>query len=198
MNFSDLYRYAEQLDRSPVGFDFLRGKVIAHHDQIGRVDVLAVNYPQPTGQAYFRHGEPDRTSAYDEEFEVAEIVICDTLQGEEAELRFALTKELMHVFDNDEERVNTREKFITLIHEIQNGPLPTHASLMYQSDLMTRWMALLVLCPKRFRDMHIADFRASKLAPFDIAAMFEIPEWTVPYIMDDYYDTVHAEFVGKR
>lgn len=195
MNFTELYRFAEGLDQPPVGFDFLRAKVNAHHKTIGRVDVFAVTFQKPNGQAHFRHAEPDRTSAYEDEFEVAEIRFCEVLQADEVEFRFALTKELMHVFDTPDEVVDTREKFKILIHEIQNSPLPQDASLMYQSDLMTRWMAILVLCPKRFRDMHLDDYRAGRLADFDIAEMFKIPEWTVKWVMDDYYDVVHRRFV---
>lgn len=196
MNFVDLYRIAEALDQPPVGFDYLRRQVVAYHKEVGRVDVYATTYPVPNRQAHFRYGESDRSSAYDEEFLVAEIRFCETLSDDEAEYRFALTKELMHVFDKPEEVVDTREKFIALLMEIQNEPLAKHASPMYRSEVNTRWMALLVLCPKRFRDQYVERYRAGDLANFDIAATFGIPEWTVPHVMSDYYQVVYETFVN--
>lgn len=196
MLFVDLYRRAEALPAPPVGFDFLRDLVVAHHADVGEVRVYATTYQPPNGQAHYKLGEPDRSSGYGEEYQVAEIRYCETLEVDDAEWRFALTKELMHVFDSEEERVDTPEKFRRLLHEIQNEPLERHQSKMYQSELNTRWMALLVLCPKPFRDLYVADYRANKIADFDIAAIFEIPEWAAESLMDDYYDVVYETFVN--
>jgi hypothetical protein len=192
MIFSDLYYAAEASGQVPVGFDFLRAKVAIDHQEIQRVDVFAITYQNPTRQAHWRLGA-DRTSPYDDEFVIAEIRHCEALADDEADLRFALTKELMHAFDTPEERVDTAEKFRQLLHEIQNRPL--NASAMYQSEINTRWMALLVLCPKTFRDPLVADYKAGKLADFDIAAKFRVPEWVVPSVMDDYYVEVHRLLV---
>lgn len=196
MIFAELYRRAEALPAPPVGFDFLRGLVTAHHSDIGEVRVYATTYTPPNGQAHYRLGEADRTSGYGQEYQVAEIRYCESLDDDGRELRFALTKELMHVFDTAEERVDTPDKFRRLLHEIQNEPLGRHQSEMYRSELNTRWMALLVLCPKVFRDQYVADYRAGRIADFDIAERFEIPEWTAEALMDDYYDQVYEAFVN--
>ncbi|WP_315826079.1 hypothetical protein [Bradyrhizobium sp. SZCCHNG3015] len=195
MIFADLYNYAESLPKPPVGFEFLRKTVVAHHPTIGRVDVYAVEYPAPNNQAHFRHGDRDRTSPYDDDFEVAEIIYCHALEADIRERRYALTKELMHIFDGPEARVDTKEKFSTLLREIQNRPLPEDASAMFLSELDTRWMAALILCPKRFRDQYLDAYRNKELAIYDIAEIFEIPEWVVPFVMDDYYDRAYQKLI---
>lgn len=195
MLFSQLYAYAESLPAPPVGFDFLRGQVKAHHSSIGRVDVFSVEYPVPNHQAHFRLGDRERTSPYDDEFDVAEIIYCHALATDAREMRYALTKELMHIFDGPTARVDTPEKFQQLLREIQNKPLPADASDMLLSELDTRWMAALILCPKKFRDQYVADHKSKKLQDFDIAEIFDIPEWVIPFVMDDYYDTAFKKLL---
>jgi hypothetical protein len=192
MLFRDLYQIAEAVERPYVRFEALRAAVNGLHDGIGRVDVISVEYPEPNHQAFYRLAENDRTTPYEEEFTVAEIVYCDGLNHHPRDRRYALTKELMHVFDTEEQRADTRVKFISLMKEIQNKPMPRHESQMFKSELDTRWMAALVLCPKIFRDQYVAPFRAQEIAAFDIAEIFRIPEWVIPFIMDDYYDVAHA------
>lgn len=197
MRFRILYEIAEALKGPPIGFDYLRQQIIDHHAEIGRVDVFSVDYPQPNGQAHYRLGETDRTSAYEEEFLVAEIRHCHTLAADQNEYRYSLTKELMHVFDPPNARVDSREKFVQLLRDIQNKPLPEHVSPMFASELDARWMACLVLCPKKFRDVFLADYRAKRIQNVDIAETFLIPEWVVPFIMDDYYETAHGIFLNR-
>ena len=101
----------------------------------------------------------------------------------------------MHVFDTEDERTNTKEKFKTLLREIQNKPLPEHASPMYLADLNTRWKAVMVLCPKKYRDECRAKYLLGKMEDSEIAEKFRVPEWIVPFVMDEYYDTVYDSFM---
>lgn len=196
MNFSDLYNIANSVDAPYIKFELLRDAVNAHHAGIGRVDVIYIQYPTPNQQAFYRLAESDRTSPYDEEFTVAEIVCCEALKEHPRSRRYAVTKELMHVFDTPEQMANTKDRFISLLKEIQNKPMPQHESDMFRSELDTRWMAALVLCPKKFRDQYVEQFKAQKLATFDIAEIFHIPEWIVPFVMDDYYEVAYETLVN--
>lgn len=196
MLFKDLYKIAEGAAKPFVSFEALRKAVNAMHPGIGRVDVIAVEYPKPNNQAFYRLAGSDRSSAYDEEFTVAEIIYCDHLDHHPSERRYALTKELMHVFDTDEQRADSREKFVALMREIQNRPMPQHESAMFKSEVDTRWMAVLVLCPKSFRDQYLEAYRKGQIAAFDIAEIFRIPEWVVPFAMDEYYDVAHATLLA--
>lgn len=195
MLFREFYNYVKDLKGPYVPFEELRKIVNAHHHGIGRVDVIYVQHPEPNRQAFYRLADNERSSPHEEEFTVAEIVCCDGLKEDLRERRFACTKELMHVFDTGEQRADSREKFITLMREIQNKPMPQHESPMFRSELDTRWMAAIALCPKHLRDLYVDDYKKKNLADFDIAEIFRIPEWVVPFVMDDYYEVAYSSLV---
>jgi hypothetical protein len=196
--FKDLYRLIEkEVKDPPVRFEQLRSIINHGHSGVGEIKVYAIKYPVPNHQAHYIMTGVDRTSGYDEEFTTAEIRYCEELDKEPKERRFALTKELMHVFDNESEMTNTREKFIRLVSEIQNQPLPEHASSMYNSEIGTKWMALIVLCPKQIRLRYLEDYRQRKIAGFEIAEKLQVPEDVIQYLMDDYYDTVFDTLMKK-
>lgn len=194
MLFPDLYEHAAAYEGPFVPFELLRGKVNAYHKTVGRVDVRLVQFDPPNRQAFYWLADHDRDSAYEEEYSVAEIIGCDTLREHPRDRRYAFTKELMHVFDNEEQRAGTPEEFRELLTEIQNRPLPQHASPMMKSELDTRWMAALCLCPKHRRDALLPRY-PENLASFEIAEELRIPEWVVPFIMDDYYETAYTSLV---
>lgn len=198
MFFRDLYAAVEkELDEPPVLFDRLVHLINTRHAGVGEIRVWAVQYPVPIRQAHYRLIGTDRSSAYDEEFELAEIIYCEELDQHPRERRFALTKELMHVFDTADERVDTRDKFIQFVKEVQNQPLASQRSARFNSELDTRWMAAIILCPKHLRDRFLQDYRSQALQPYEIAEAFRVPEWVIPFVMDDYYDQAFELMMAK-
>lgn len=199
MLFRDLYYIAESVEKPYIRFGMLRDSINAHHPKVGRVDLRRVVYPTPTHSAYYQLADTDRDSPYEEEYTVAEIVFCSGLDADQRERRYALTKELMHAFDTAEEEAGTRERFIQLMRDVQNRPLPKHASPMYQSELDTRWMAALVLCPRKFRAEYVTGSAATPVVVAEFAAKFLIPEWVSSFVLDDYYDIAFETLVeGKN
>ena len=196
MLFRDFYHHVAKFDAQFVRFESLRHIVNAFHPGIGRVDVIYIQHQEPNRQAFYRLADNDRSSPHDEEFAVAEIVCCEDLRQHPLERRYACTKELMHVFDSAEQRADSREKFITLMREIQNKPMLRHESPMFRSELDTRWMAAIALCPRHLREPYVEPYKSKNIADFDIAEIFRIPEWVAPFVMDDYYDTAFADLVG--
>lgn len=199
MFFRDLYELiAQEVMEPPVRFERLRALINNHHSGVGEIKVWAIKYPEPNHQAHYILLGSDRTSAYDEEFDIAEIRYCEELDKHPHDRRFALTKELMHVFDSDDEKTDTREKFVRLAREIQNQPLNEHASAMYHSELGTKWMALVILCPMHIRNKYLVGYKKKEIEGFEIAEKLRLPEWVIPYLMDDYYDEVFETLMKKR
>jgi len=196
MLFRDFYKHIEQIEAPHVRFEALRTIINAHHSEIGRVDVIFVQHGEPNRQAFYRLAGSDRSSPYDDPFNVAEIVCCEGLREHPRERRYACTKELMHVFDTGDQLAGSRDRFIELMREIQNRPMPGDESAMYRSELDTRWMAAIALCPRHLRAEYIEPYQNKALANFDIAETFRIPEWVVPFVMDDYYDAAFTRLVG--
>lgn len=195
MLFRDLYKIVEGMGLFPVHFDFLKQEVIAHH--VGGVEDVAlypIKYDPPNGEAYIRL-EDEREAQYSDEFLVASVLFCESLRADLPRMRFVLTKELMHVFDDEEEKAGTADRFRKLLSDIQNKPLTKHASKMYLSEMECQWKAVLLLCPKVKRDTLMDDYVAKRLADFDIAQIFAIPEWLVSAVMHPYYDQVYNTLV---
>lgn len=189
MRFRDFYNHIVQRSTEPpVRFELLRAIINEHHAGVGEIKIYPIRYVEPNHQAHFVMTGVDRSSPYDDEFITAEIRYCEALNEDRAELRFSLTKELMHVFDADDERTDTREKFVRLLREIQNEPLPEHASAMFKAELRTKWMALIALCPKPIRDKFYSAYQAKTIESFEVAEALRLPEWVIPYLMDEYYE----------
>lgn len=195
MRYHELYAKVEALGHAPVLFNFLRDQIEAS-GEITEVKLFAIQFELSTGEAYYRL-EDDRTSGYDEAIYYCIINFCNSLIERPREYRFALTKELMHVFDTEDEQITTREQVIAFFTEIQNRPLQQHATPAYKSELDTQWKALLMLCPKNVRDQLVEDYRSGHIGDADIAQQFEIPEYLIQALMDEYYDEVYETLIVK-
>lgn len=186
MEFKDLYQLvvAEQRD-VPVGFEFLRVAIDRGVADVEEIKVWRQVYNPAKREAHFMLFD-DRTSAYNGEYLVADISYCAALENDPPELLFALTKELMHVFDPPETRIDTREKFIQFLKDLQNAPFDRpHAAL--DSENRARWMAILVLCPKPLRDNIAAEIAAGQALKSEVAQRLGLPEQIIEVLLDEYY-----------
>lgn len=186
MQFKDLYELveAQKLDK-PVGFEFLRDAIVADAD-VEEIHVWRLVYNPPKREAHFKLVD-DRTSAYNGEYLVADITYCADLENDPAELFFALCKELMHVFDPPETWINTREKFVQFLRDLQNMPVDGGVAGI-QSEYRARWMAIVVLCPKTLRDNLVAEINEGRVLELEAAQRLGLPPWMIDVLMDDYYD----------
>lgn len=187
MIFKELYQEVEAAGSKPAAFEFLRAKVVAGVSWLEEVNIWRLTHKPPTGEARYTVFD-DRSSAYNDEYLVADISYCSSFENDPPELWFALTKELMHVFDERDTWVDTREKFIKFLKDLQNTPFDTKNGSVH-SEHMARWMAILVLCPRAMRET-IKDQLAAKekLLP-EVAEAFGLPEWLISIAIDDYYET---------
>ncbi|MEN3749934.1 hypothetical protein TPR58_22365 [Sphingomonas sp. HF-S3] len=187
MQFKQFYELVlgKTLDK-PLGFEFLREAIDGGLNDVQEVKVWRQTYHPPKREAHFMLFD-DRTSAYDGEFLVADISYCSALDHDPAELLFALTKELMHVFDPVETRIDSREKFVKFLKDLQNAPLDK-PNLAIDAENRARWMAILVLCPKPLRDSIAAEIAEGRAIRPEVAQRFGLPDWLIEVALDDYYD----------
>jgi len=108
--------------------------------------------------------------------------------------RFVSCKEMMHIFDGPDEIVDTKEKFIKLLEEIESRPLDRSA--IFGSEFRAEWMALLVLCPKPERDAFKARLMADEIGRYDVAWHFRIPEDFVVALMSEHYDFAYERLIS--
>jgi len=197
MSFLHLYKFAEQLaaqapaGQAPVAVAAIRQWII----DAGIANDIAIN-----------------AVAIDRDMSPGHVIVRDLREGrhEDADLRadvrifkglntcwarFVTCKEMMHLFDSAEEAVSDRDKFFTLMDEIDAPPPPAGQSPMLSSEYFAEWMALLLLAPKPLRDEYKRKLGAGEITPYDVAWKFRIPQSVVRSLMSDRYDQAYKELV---
>ncbi len=195
MRFADLYNHAASLAGPVVRVQHdLAPYIKLHHGAVGEVNFWEVDLdPEISfGHLVFEY---DRSSAYGEEYAIANIRFCEGLNR--CWRRFVACKELMHVFDRDDERVTSRERFLQLMHELETRPLYGDMSRMLTSEHEAMWKALTVLCPKPRRDEFMQRWTEKSIGAYDIAVHFLIPADCVSALMGPYYDDVLAKLLSE-
>jgi Zn-dependent peptidase ImmA (M78 family) len=186
MRFSDLYEYSNSLPEPTVSVRELANRIRSSHQHVGEINFYPVDLDEDVSLGHIVY-ERDRSSPYEGEFTVANIRFSRQLNR--CWRRFVCCKELMHLFDSDDERTNTRAKFVQLMNELETPPLAGDMSPMLSSEYEAEWMALTVLCPARLRDAYRDAFHSGELPAYEVAAAFRVPEAYVPALMSDYYKT---------
>lgn len=187
MEFADLYRFAAELPGPEVSLKELAKQVQAFHPVIGAVEFWAVDLDQSISLGHMVY-DKDRDSPYADEFTVASIRLDRRLNR--CWRRFVGCKELMHVFDSPAARADNREKFVTLLRELERKPLIQDMSPMAISEANAYWMAIVVLCPEHIRNKMKQELDTHRMTAFEVATRLRIPEKYIPAIMSEYYDRV--------
>lgn len=198
MSFLHLYKFAEQLasqapaGQAPVAVVRLRQWIVDANiaSQIV-VNAVAINKDLSPGHVIVRDF---RESMHDDADLRADVRIFRGLNTCWA--RFVTCKEMMHLFDSPEEAVSDRDKFFTLMDEIDTPPPPTGQSPMLSSEYFAEWMALLLLVPKPLRDEYKKKLLADEITPYDVAWKFRIPQSVVRSLMSDRYDQAYKILVA--
>jgi hypothetical protein len=184
MNFADLYRFSNSLGGQYTRVEDLQKHVVRTHPAVHEVEFWACTLDSTISRGHMILCL-DRSSPYDDEYIVASIRYDRELENDWR--RFVCCKELMHVFDISRERVDDREKFLKLMEELENAPLPAERSPMYDSERNAEWMAVLAICPQRLRDHYLGELNSGRMNPEAIAAALRIPEILIKSIMSDRY-----------
>jgi len=102
--------------------------------------------------------------------------------------RFILTKELMHVFDEENEKTDTPEK---LDHQINQFGDPTAAvTPQYNAELKALWRALGVLCTVEKRAAYKSQLIEQTISFEVVAAALRLPVLAVRLLMRDDFETL--------
>ena len=181
MTFARLYEYAASLGSYPViieGVIDVKAKELSAQDELWYVPVdldLAVSYghiKQYRIPNVVYDGDPTWVTEirYDKSLNV-----CWR--------RYVCCKELMHVFDNADECVNSPERFRSLVSEFE-APLPVdRSSPMYKTETRTIWEALAILCPEPVRDRLHPRWESGELSDYAVALELRIPEALIKSLM---------------
>jgi hypothetical protein len=92
----------------------------------------------------------------------------------------------MHVFDPMDTWINTRDKFITFLRDLQNRPLELQNGAI-AVEHRARWMAIIALCPLTIRN-YIRDSVAKGSLKEELAQELGLPSAVIDIALDDYYE----------
>jgi len=190
MLFKELYEFAASLETPVIPVKELGRRIVSHHAEIGEITFTPAVLDENTTLGYVVY-DYDRSSAYGDEFKILGVRYSDSLNR--CHRRFVCCKEIMHAFDNEDEKASTREKFVRLLRELETAPLEN--SPLLSSENRAEWMALLTLCPKPRRDALKAQYEAKDITMRQIAEQILIPEWAIHALMSDAYDAAHRSLV---
>jgi hypothetical protein len=102
--------------------------------------------------------------------------------------RFVLTKELMHVFDTEEEKAKTPDELDLQIERLNNPAAPI--SPQFIAELKAHWRVLAVLCQEERRKDYKRQLEADEISFDVVAAALQVPTSAVRDMMQDNYDKV--------
>lgn len=195
MRFADLYTYSNSLQGEAVSVRDLANQICAHDGiDIGEVNFWPVELDSNISFGHIKF-EQERDSPYGAPFRIANIRFDQTLNR--CWRRYVCCKELMHVFDKPDERVDTRDKFLRLMSELESLRMKEDMSPMFFSELEAQWMAVIVLCPRRLRDKFKPQYDSKSVSPYQIALKLKIPEAVIAGVMGDYYNVAMARLLGN-
>lgn len=184
MLFRDLYHHVLTLGRRPE-FEELCAAITRQHHCITEIQVhrvaidadIVLGYVKFIDRCEGRHEDADT---------LCSIRVQEDLDSDHQ--RFVATKELMHAFDEPDEKVDDAAKFLTLMKEFEQSTLREDVSPMLSSEWDAEWMALVILCPKPLRDIAKAEYEADPSAAYEIALKIGVPETYIDALASDYYD----------
>ena len=193
MTFKRLYEFSENLRQRPVRVEQDLAPQVINLTAQDRIDFVAVDLDPEISLGHIKQYR-ESNGVYN-----ADPLWVSSIRWH-ADLnmcwrRFVCCKELMHVFDTDDERVDTAEKFETLLSELELAPPPEQASPMYISENRTKWMALCVLAPKPARDWAVEQINAGA-APYDVALALRLPEDFINNLVGPRYEPILNTLTG--
>lgn len=204
MEYKDLYHASEQwiANRTAnneavvaVPIAHLKTQVIDAIDWLNGVNFWPVNCHEGDPFGHFELFG-DRESRWDDDNAwTARISYDQTLINDDE--RYVWAKEMMHIFDAQDGQVNSEILFKSLLYQIEIEPPTEDRTEVYWADNEARWKAVLILCPKTYRDQQKALFDApnGNTTIYDVAAYFRIPETIARSTMSQGYDSAYSRYI---
>jgi hypothetical protein len=100
--------------------------------------------------------------------------------------RFVVVKEMMHLFDTDEQKAADAQMLDSLLSEFSAPMAPF--TPQFDAEIDSFWQALAVLCPQEARANFRKDLVDNKTDEYEIALKLKIPEGYVQRLFEDRFD----------
>jgi hypothetical protein len=186
MPFSDLYQ-AVQTQGDRISTKWLRARAI-EFSHITKIKEQWSGVIDPAVLRGFYIEGPKGPPVQLEENEsliVLARAMCDGIQGSYWR-RAVLAKELMHVFDQDDEKTHTKEQFDAMVHRFGNPSAPLTSQ--FRAESKGYWRSLAVLCTEKKRSEYRAALKAETISFDVVATSLRVPVPIVHDMMSDLLD----------
>jgi len=206
MEFKDLYNLSENWIAGRIKAEsrtfatpiiYLKEQLIANVSWIEGINFWPVKCQEGDPLAHYElHG--NRQSRWDDDDAWVVLIAYDGALSEDNENdneRFVWAKELMHIFDTEDGQVSDDVRFGSLLYQIEIQPPPEERTAVYWAENAALWKALLILCPKKYRDEKKAKYESGDISEYDVAAYFRIPSNIVKNLFSESYDTAYTKFI---
>ena len=176
----------------------LRRIVNERHEGVGQVAFRFFEDFPGAQLGSFTWLEDERTSPYQDPFNDAIVFINDRYRNDREMIRLIAAKELMHVFDTDEQKTDSPEKYKTLLKQIESSPIVDDQSEQYAADRVALWKATIALVPPCIRSEYLEGWRNGEIKAPEISAKLWLPDATISACMGDYYDVAVERFLSEK
>lgn len=185
MSFSKLYNYVETLTSVPIRIEGLVDSKILQltpHDKIWYVPVELDEKVSLGHYKSYRGLAPPYTAGD----LIAEVRYSNQLN--DCWKRFVCCKELMHLFDRPDEKVDNPAKYQVLLNELASNPIWTVASPSWRSESIAEWMAMAILCPRPIRNFYKQKLADGEMTENGVAFALRLPQHYIQDVMNEGYD----------
>jgi hypothetical protein len=111
--------------------------------------------------------------------------MCDGVHGDHWR-RAVLAKELMHVFDENDEKTHTRDQLDALMHRFGDPSAPLTSQ--FRAESKAYWRSLAVLCTDKKRLEYKAALKAETISFEVVATALRIPTPIVHDMMSEMFE----------
>jgi len=181
MTYKSLYE-SIQSHELPINRNFVREKII-EVARVQKLTIVASGLDTNVCRGYFLHAQNTENPLVRQ---CGGYVVVFARSLNRCWQRLVITKEMMHLFDNEEAATDTGEKFEHALSELFEVSSPS-PSLQTQSEFNCFWMALGILCPEHLRQKFMKDRKSGHLDDYSIALKLRIPERYVPRLFTARY-----------
>jgi hypothetical protein len=195
MSVREVIEHFQRRTDLPIAIDEVQRLILSKTD-IGRLRIIHVDMDSAVGQGVFKL-YPVRPSPYSEILTCCDISIPNDLH--EYEKRLVMCKELIHLLDPPNLRINTREQISELVSRIILDPSlmpPEEIKIESKPVIWDRLSTLVpgaVLFPICARSIILEHYKSNRLSLERIADGVQLPRRLVQIVLSDAWPSLHQQ-----
>lgn len=104
--------------------------------------------------------------------------------------RFVTVKEMMHLFDDENELTDSADKFSDLLNDLEGSTPNEGWSAPMRAETRCVWMTLACLCPEKYRKSFETARLSNSMDDYEIAVQLKVPAQHVPKLFREDFPKI--------